>query len=156
MFGDAGIKRADWDIFEHQGVDCVLFALGINDVSQPGSSDEAPPLSERITTEAFVQAVSGLADRLHQKKIRIIGCAITPFGGMGGCCEETMQQRLEINHWLKKAAGEEFWMNISTLHRRWMIRPIPDICWRNATAETICTPVLPEERECRMRSSLKS
>lgn len=106
MFGDAGIKRADWDIFEHQGVDCVLFALGINDVSQPGSSDEAPPLSERISTEAFVQAVSGLADRLHQKKIRIIGCAITPFGGMGGCCEETMQQRLEINHWLKKAAGE--------------------------------------------------
>lgn len=106
MFGYAGIKRADWDIFEHEGVECVLFALGINDVSQPGSSDQAPPLSERVTTEEFTQSVRELAQRIHRKNMRIIGCAITPFGGMGGCCAETMQQRTEVNQWLKKAADE--------------------------------------------------
>lgn len=104
MFGEAGIDRAEWDIFGHFGVGCVLFALGINDVSQPGSNENGPPISERVTTADFTKAVEQLAVRLHNAGIRIIGCAITPFGGMGGCCDETMNQRLEINQWMQRAA----------------------------------------------------
>ena len=109
LFGESGLKRMPWDLLEKDGIDTVILALGINDVSQPGSGEVCPPVSERCTLEAFAAGVSRVTLTLHEKGIRVIPATITPFGGMPGCCKETLTLRREINAWLsRRAAAGEF------------------------------------------------
>lgn len=108
IFGLSGLKRMQWDLLEKSGIDTVILALGVNDVSQPGSGEYCPPVDERCTLETFASGVSRTVLTLRKAGIRVIGCTITPFGGMMGCCEETLRIRREINDWLvrRTAAGE--------------------------------------------------
>ena len=108
LFGMSGLKRMQWDLLEKSGIDTVILALGVNDVSQPGSGEFCPPVDERCILETFAAGVSRTVLTLRKAGIRVIGCTITPFGGMPGCCEETLELRREINAWLKRrtAAGE--------------------------------------------------
>lgn len=108
LFGLSGLKRMQWDLLEKSGIDTVILALGVNDVSQPGSGEFCPPVAERCTLETFAAGVSRVVLTLRKAGIRVIGCTITPFGRMPGCCEETLEIRREINNWLirRTAAGE--------------------------------------------------
>ena len=108
LFGLSGLKRMQWDLLEKSGIDTVILALGVNDVSQPGSGEFCPPVPECCTLETFAAGVSRVVLTLRKAGIRVIGCTITPFGGMPGCCEETLEIRREINSWLirRTAAGE--------------------------------------------------
>lgn len=106
MFGDAGAQRVQWDILDKAKVKTVIFALGINDITQPGSGEMSPPVCERCTFEDFTASVCILVNQLHAAGIRVIGCSITPFGGMNGCCTETMMLRNQINDWLRQKAGD--------------------------------------------------
>ena len=108
LFGQSGLKRLQWDLLEKSGIDIVILALGVNDVSQPGSGEFCPPVDERCTFEEFAAGVSRTVLTLRKAGMRVIGCTITPFGGMMGCCEETLRLRREINAWLARrtAAGE--------------------------------------------------
>jgi hypothetical protein len=105
LFGLSGLERMDWDILGASGIDTVLLALGVNDVSQPGSGEFCPPLEERCDLAGFASGASKLTRRLHEAGIKVVVCTITPFGGMPGCCEETMQLRDQINSWLRRAAA---------------------------------------------------
>ena len=108
LFGQSGLKRLQWDLLEKSGIDTVILALGVNDVSQPGSGEFCPPVDERCTFEEFAAGVSRTVLTLRKAGMRVIGCTITHFGGMMGCCEETLRLRREINAWLARrtAAGE--------------------------------------------------
>lgn len=108
IFGLSGLKRLQWDLLEKSGIDTVILALGVNDVSQPDSGEYCPPVNERCTLETFAAGVSRAVLTLRKAGIRVIGCTVTPFGGMPGCCEETLRIRREINDWLvrRTAAGE--------------------------------------------------
>ncbi len=105
LFGISGLKRMDWDLMGASGIRTVLLALGVNDVSQPGSGEFCPPVEERCDLAQFAAGVSKVVRRLHKDGIQVIACTITPFGGMPGYCEETMTVRNEINAWLKRAAA---------------------------------------------------
>ena len=105
LFGVSGLKRMDWDLLGASGIKTVLLALGVNDVSQPGSGEFCPPLEERCTLDEFAAGVSKVVRRLHEAGIKVIACTITPFGGMPGCCDETMALRDEINGWLVRSAA---------------------------------------------------
>ena len=94
-----------WDLLEKSGIKTVLLALGVNDVSQPGSGEFCPPISQRCTAEEFAAGVSRFTLTLHAKGIKVIPATITPFGGMPGCCTETLALRKTINDWLKRRAA---------------------------------------------------
>lgn len=105
LFGLSGLERMNWDLLGASGIHTVLLALGVNDVSQPGSGELCPPVSERCDLAQFAAGVSKTVRTLHKSGMKVIACTITPFSGMIGCCEETMTVRDEINGWLKRSAA---------------------------------------------------
>lgn len=105
LFGVSGLERINWDLLGASGIHTVLLALGVNDVSQPGSGEFCPPISERCDLAQFAAGVSKTVRYLHKNGIKVVVCTITPFGGMPGCCEETIKVRDEINGWLKRSAA---------------------------------------------------
>lgn len=105
LFGLSGLERMNWDLLGASGIRTVLLALGVNDVSQPGSGELCPPVSERCNLAQFAAGVSKAVRILQKNGMKVIACTITPFGGMPGYCEETQTVRNEINDWLKRSAA---------------------------------------------------
>ena len=108
LFGEAAVTRLEWDILSIQGLKGVFLAMGVNDITQPGSNAFAPPLSERCTLEDLAAGFSRVQHTLHDRGIKVYVCTVTPFGGMGGFCPETLKLWEDFNAWLRRqaAAGE--------------------------------------------------
>ena len=107
-FGESGLARFERDILSIKGLKAVYIAMGVNDITQPGSNDFAPPLSERCRLEELAAGFSRLQHALTDRGVKVVGCTVTPFGGMGGFCPETLKLWDGFNGWLRRqaAAGE--------------------------------------------------
>lgn len=101
MYGLAGLKRADWDIFKLSGVSAVILEIGLNDIFLPGSAGMfSPKIDEVCTFSELTAGYSGLISRIHQSGIRVIGCTLTPCGGVKTFNANTESLRRSINRWM--------------------------------------------------------
>lgn len=111
IFGEAGIKRIEWDSLADHGVTHVMFALGINDLIHAKSkNDSEPPPS----VEIFIAACRDIVAKAHAKKIKVIGMSIYPSLLHDPDKEE---KRLEYNQAMSKDVFDYFW-NIEEILKR--------------------------------------
>ena len=104
-FGDAGLTRLPRDILSIHGLRAVYLAMGVNDITQPESGEMSPPLSERCTVETLAAGFSRVQHTLRDRGVKVYGCTVTPFGGMGGFCPETLEMWEKFNGWLRRQAA---------------------------------------------------
>lgn len=101
-FGKAALSRMDSDIFALSGVKAVIFALGINDIAQPGGPmGFSPPISELCTVEELQAGIEKAVVACREKGLSVIGTTITPFKGYPSYAEKSAAIRNEVNAWIK-------------------------------------------------------
>lgn len=77
-FGVNGLSRFDRDVLAAPGVRYLIVLEGINDIGHTGGS---APLSETVTAEDLIDGLRQLAERAHERGIKVFGCTLTPFEG---------------------------------------------------------------------------
>ncbi|HEY0753814.1 MAG TPA: GDSL-type esterase/lipase family protein [Ktedonobacteraceae bacterium] len=100
MFGQAGLERMDWDVFALAGSKAVVLALGINDIIQPGMGPMSPQIKERCSAVGLIAGYAKVIAACHAREIKVIGCTITPFGGMVTSNATTETIRQIANDWI--------------------------------------------------------
>jgi lysophospholipase L1-like esterase len=73
--------------------------FGINDLGLPGMSGEPP-----VTSDALIEGVKTLAQRVHQADLKILVATIGPFAGAvypGISTPEGLAARREVNDWIR-------------------------------------------------------
>jgi lysophospholipase L1-like esterase len=88
----SGLRRFDYDVLDRPDVKVVVIALGINDIASG------------IPATTVVDGLTALADRAHERGLRVVGATLTPFSCEGGCLSpEKEQQRTLVNDWIRTA-----------------------------------------------------
>ena len=97
-----GTKRFVRDVLEIPGLDTVIFALGVNDVSYLNEKTAG-----QINATAFQKAVTTMVDELHRRGVRVCMQTITPRLGVArtmGKFDRNMEAlRLQLNDWIRSA-----------------------------------------------------
>lgn len=100
VFGEKGTDRFKRDVLKLPHVKTVIFALGVNDVSYLNEETK-----DIISEEAYINAVTKIADDLHEAGIRVIASTITPrlkvARTMGKYTQEMEDLRLKLNAWIR-------------------------------------------------------
>ena len=115
-FGRAALSRMDSDIFALSGVKAVIFALGINDIAQPGGPmGFSPPISELCTVEELQEGIQKVVSSCREKGLAIIGTTVTPFKGSPSYGEKGAGIRNEINEWIKTCGLFDYVIDFASL-----------------------------------------
>lgn len=100
-FGIAGTKRFSTQICgKDKGVKLMLFALGTNDLYQPGTF--CSPMSELVEVDEFMTVYRQLFQQAKTHGMKTIALLIPPFKGADSWNEEKEQLRQNINTALQK------------------------------------------------------
>jgi len=104
-FGKAGLSRIGSDVFELSRVKAVIFALGINDIAQPGGpAGFSPPIEELCTVEELTSGIKEFVLQCRENGLAVIGTTITPFKGYPSYSAASAAIRNETNEWIKSCA----------------------------------------------------
>lgn len=101
VFGEAGVRRFEEDVFELDRVDIVLSLIGINDIMHPlqfEGKKEATPAKEII--EGY-RMIAGIA---HSHGAKIYGATVTPAGNSdypAGWLPVMEKVRSQLNNWIR-------------------------------------------------------
>lgn len=100
IFGKAGIRRFETDVFSSCHPDIVLIAEGVNDLVHPGNGS---PISETVTAEELIGGLKKLCCMTEKNGSIPLPATISPFLGYNeiedGQREEVRQQ---VNHWIRQ------------------------------------------------------
>ncbi|MGP8246111.1 MAG: SGNH/GDSL hydrolase family protein [Bryobacteraceae bacterium] len=100
-FGVNALARFDRDVLAQPDVKFLIVLEGINDLGHAGTS---APASETVSAEDIIGGLKQLAERAHEKGIRVFGATLTPFEGAlskGYFTPEKEVQRKAINEWIR-------------------------------------------------------
>lgn len=103
VFGDAGVKRFEHDVFELDAVDTVLALIGINDIMHPIQLEERKNTTPAKDIIAGYKTIAGIA---HAHGAKIYGATVMPCGSNDFpwswlfAFERTRQS---LNEWLRGA-----------------------------------------------------
>ena len=110
LYGDSVTDRFERDALNIPGCEVIVVKIGVNDVLHPSSKsmgDEAPYVSAQEIIDGYID----LANRAHEKGIRIYFMEITPWNGyvrdiLGSkkdivWSEELQQMCDDCNEWIK-------------------------------------------------------
>jgi lysophospholipase L1-like esterase len=100
-FGVNALARFDRDVLAQPGVRYLIILEGINDLGHAGSS---APESESVTAEDIIAGITQLAERAHEKGIKVFGATLTPFEGTpfkGYFTPEKETRRKAVNQWIR-------------------------------------------------------
>ncbi|NGY60076.1 SGNH/GDSL hydrolase family protein [Lentzea sp. NEAU-D13] len=96
--GGAGVNaqaRLDRDVLTQAGVRSVIVFEGINDIQQtPHETDPAK----------IIAALKQIAQRSHDRGLRVIGATITPFKGWRSYTEELEAVRQAVNSYIRTSS----------------------------------------------------
>ncbi|MEP7005953.1 MAG: GDSL-type esterase/lipase family protein [Sphingomonas bacterium] len=100
-FGIAGLARFDSDVLAQPNAKAVIVFLGINDIGQakPGSS-------EFVTGVAIEDGLTQLAERAHEKGLKIYAVTLAPFKDAivdGYYSDEKDATRQAVNEWIRSS-----------------------------------------------------
>lgn len=101
LFGEAGVRRFEKDVFGRDKVDSIFCLMGINDIMHPLQFEKA---EESVSAEYLEQGFSYLAKKAHDHGSRIYGATIMPCGNTE-YSEKWMQAfektRRDVNQWIR-------------------------------------------------------
>lgn len=100
LYGLAGLKRMQWDLFELSGIKTVILELGVNDLILPGSglSKNLPRLFDEL-----INGYKNVIGECRKRGIKVIGCTPTPFGGIKAFNVKKEELRLKIRKWVMES-----------------------------------------------------
>jgi lysophospholipase L1-like esterase len=90
--GPPAPQRLDRDVLSVPGLRTVLLLEGTNDI---GGGDNAPP----APAAQLIDAMRGIAARVHARHVRIVGATILPMCNAAGSAQEAT--RLAVNQWIR-------------------------------------------------------
>lgn len=102
IFGEKGTDRFARDVLRVPRLHTVIFGLGVNDVAYFTEKTK-----EIINLTAYRNAVTKIAETLHEKGVKVCMQTITPRIGcariMGKYTKEMEELRLALNSWIRSA-----------------------------------------------------
>lgn len=115
-FGKSGISRLSSDVFGLSGIKAVIFALGINDIAQPGGPmGFSPPVEELCTVVELTAGIADVVGQCREKGLAVIGTTITPFKGYPSYSETSAAIRNETNEWIKSCGLFDYVIDFAAL-----------------------------------------
>ena len=102
-FGDAGLARFDRDVLAQPNAAAVIVLIGINDLGHAGG----PGSPEFESAEDMIGGLTQLAERAHERGLRIYIATLTPFTGTvfkDYYSDEKEARRQAINAWIRGQA----------------------------------------------------
>lgn len=103
VFGKPGVERFEHDVLDVPNLHTVIFGMGVNDVAY--LSEETAGI---INLDTYQRAVTDIAERLHERRVRMAMQTITPRLGvartMGIYTREMEDLRLQLNDWIRSNA----------------------------------------------------
>jgi lysophospholipase L1-like esterase len=104
--GVSALARFGRDVLSQPGIQYLIILEGINDLGQPGTA--SAPLSESVTSDDVIAGLQQLANRAHEKGIKVFGCTLTPFAvatSAGYYSPEKDAYRRAVNDWIRSGAA---------------------------------------------------
>jgi lysophospholipase L1-like esterase len=102
-FGTAALARFDRDVLAQPNVKAVILLIGINDIGQVGAG---APAEEQVSAEDLERGLAQLAERAHERGIRVYAATLTPFkptAFKGYYSDEKDVVRRAVNGWIRQA-----------------------------------------------------
>jgi lysophospholipase L1-like esterase len=102
-FGATALARFDRDVLAQPNVKAVILLIGINDIGQVGAG---APADETVTAEDLERALSQLAERAHERGIKVYAGTLTPFkptAFKGYYDDQKDVVRQAVNRWIRSA-----------------------------------------------------
>jgi lysophospholipase L1-like esterase len=93
--GPTAVSRTDRDVLDVAGVRWLVILHGVNDVGGSGKIKAA------TTAAGLIAAYQGIITKAHEKKIRVYGVPILPFGQSQYDNNEHEAARQLINEWIR-------------------------------------------------------
>ncbi len=98
--GPSALSRFDRDVLAQNGVKYLLILEGINDIGRLANSRMMGPEDE-ISAQNLEHALKQIADRAHERGIKVYAATLTPYGGAGYWSEKGEQVRKDYNNWMR-------------------------------------------------------
>lgn len=96
--GPSGLQRLDRDVLDLKGVRGVTVLIGINDLAGEAQAEQMP-----ATVQALIAAQTRLAQRAHERGLKVVGATLTPAqGGVYGR-PEVEAARQQLNRWIRES-----------------------------------------------------
>ena len=104
--GASALARFDRDVSSHPGVKYLILLEGINDIGQPGTA--SADLSETVSAEDIIAGLQQMADRAHERGLKVFGATLTPFqpatsAGYFSLDKEALRET--VNAWIRTGAA---------------------------------------------------
>ena len=97
--GPSALARFDRDVLMQPGVRDVIVMEGINDIGITNLRHEP---GDSVTADDIIFGLQQLAQRAHERGLRIYGATLTPFGGAGGYYSaDSEARRAAVNAWIR-------------------------------------------------------
>jgi lysophospholipase L1-like esterase len=98
LAGVSALARLDRDVLSQPGVQWLMMLEGVNDI---GSATAQTGNSGPITAEDLIWGLQQVAERAHQRGIKVVGCTILPYEGATYFREEGEAIRQKVNEWIR-------------------------------------------------------
>ncbi len=99
IVGPSALNRFDRDALMQPGVTHVVLLEGINDLSR-GSANRR----DSVTAEDIIFGYKQLIARAHERGVAIIGCTLTPIGGLNSPSTPSADaKRTAVNTWIRNS-----------------------------------------------------
>src|SRR3954470_2144364 len=94
--GASALARLDRDVISQSGVKWLMLLEGINDIGR-----EVATPAEATTADELIAAYKQIIERAHTHGIKVIGCTLTPYGGVGYQRETGEAVRSAVNEFIR-------------------------------------------------------
>jgi lysophospholipase L1-like esterase len=99
--GPSALSRLGRDALEKPGVQWIVLAQGINDIS---ASDMLPDSSQHASAAQIIEGMRTLVRRAHDRGVKVCGTTLLPYGGVGKPFVHTAAgeaKRQAVNAWIR-------------------------------------------------------
>ncbi|MBV9880206.1 MAG: SGNH/GDSL hydrolase family protein [Gemmatirosa sp.] len=94
--GPPGIERLDRDVLEQPGIRWLVVSEGVNDIGGARGADGSAAVADSL-----IAGYQRIVARAHERKVRVYGATILPFGGNGYDTPDHEAARQRVNAWIR-------------------------------------------------------
>ena len=108
LFGEAGVKRFERDVFgAGTRVDLVIMLEGVNDILHPGA--RYAPETETVDSGQLIEGLKTFARACRARGAKMVACTLMPFYNFRGCWTEAREAvRQRVNDWIRGGGCDGF------------------------------------------------
>ena len=101
LAGVSALARLDRDVLSQPGIQWLMMLEGINDIGN--ATAQTASSTGPITAEELIWGLQQVADRAHQRGIKVVGCTILPYEGAAYFRDEGETIRQKVNDWIRNS-----------------------------------------------------